>query len=44
MREITSMRDTTAVLNTPYYVGGVGKLDGGNLLILLDLEKVLAAA
>ncbi|MCK5108094.1 MAG: chemotaxis protein CheW [Methanosarcinales archaeon] len=26
------------------YIKGVGKLDGGNLLILLDLEKVLAAA
>ncbi len=32
------MRDATPVLNTPYYV------DGGNLLILLDLEKVLTAA
>ena len=26
------------------YIKGVGKLDGGKLLILLDLEKVLAAA
>ena len=26
------------------YIKGVGKLDGGKLLILLDIEKVLAAA
>ncbi|MHC1575150.1 MAG: chemotaxis protein CheW [Candidatus Methanogasteraceae archaeon] len=26
------------------YIKGVGKLDGGELLILLDLEKVVAAA
>ncbi len=26
------------------YIKGAGKLDGGELLILLDLEKVVAAA